>query len=80
MSQSTRNRVARRGFLKGAMGGAVEFAAQASAAQAQTPTAPAPSEVRVIDRPVSDFMVDVVKSLGIEYNFAMPGSSFAAIH
>lgn len=35
---------------------------------------------RLIDRPGSDFMVDVIKSLGIEYIFAMPGSSFAGLH
>jgi acetolactate synthase I/II/III large subunit len=42
--------------------------------------APPPSSVRVVDRPGSDFMVDVIKSLGIEYVFAMPGSSFAGFH
>jgi thiamine pyrophosphate-dependent acetolactate synthase large subunit-like protein len=32
------------------------------------------------DRPGSDFMVDVLKSLGIEYICANPGSSFRSLH
>jgi thiamine pyrophosphate-dependent acetolactate synthase large subunit-like protein len=70
------------------MAGAAALAAQApnAAAQAQNTqaraeaAAPAASEVRVVEKPGSDFMVDVIKSLGIEYIFAMPGSSFAGFH
>jgi acetolactate synthase-1/2/3 large subunit len=36
--------------------------------------------VYTIDRPGSDFMVDVIKSLGFEYVAANPGSSFRALH
>jgi len=37
-------------------------------------------QAQSLERPGSDFMVDVIKSLGIEYVFAMPGSSFAGFH
>src|SRR5277367_1031715 len=45
-------------------------------------TGPVPSSVEVLtaDRPGSDFMVDVLKSLGFEYICANPGSSFRALH
>jgi acetolactate synthase-1/2/3 large subunit len=41
-----------------------------------------PSHVEILttDRPGSDFMVDVIKSLGVEYIFANPGSSFRGLH
>jgi acetolactate synthase I/II/III large subunit len=35
---------------------------------------------RVIENPGSDFMVDVIKSLGIEYLAANPGSTFESLH
>ena len=38
------------------------------------------AEVLTADRPGSDFMVDVLKSLGFEYICANPGSSFRALH
>jgi acetolactate synthase-1/2/3 large subunit len=43
---------------------------------------PPPTEVDVLtaDRTGSDFMVDVIKSLGFEYVAANPGSSFRALH
>src|SRR6185295_15749125 len=42
---------------------------------------PAPrADVYTTDRPGSDFMVDVVKSLGIEYVAANPGSTLRALH
>jgi acetolactate synthase I/II/III large subunit len=37
-------------------------------------------EVLTTDRPGSDYMVDVLKSLGFEYICANPGSSFRALH
>ena len=80
----------RRSFLKkGATAGAAAFVApglvepQAAAPQggaggsgeaASTPSAPTANE-----RPASDFMVDVFKSLGIEYAMAMPAGNFAGI-
>ena len=41
---------------------------------------PAEAEVLNIDRSGSDFMVDCLKSLGIEYVCAVAGSSFRALH
>jgi acetolactate synthase-1/2/3 large subunit len=51
--------------------------AAARAAETQTPAA---VEVLTNERPGSDFMVDVLKSLGIEYICSNPGSSFRALH
>ena len=47
------------------------------AAETQTPPA---LEVLTADRPGSDFMVDILKSLDIEYVCANPGSSFRGLH
>jgi thiamine pyrophosphate-dependent acetolactate synthase large subunit-like protein len=41
---------------------------------------PSDAEVLTTDRPGSDFMVDVLKSLGMEYVAANPGSSFRGLH
>src|SRR6195256_3700572 len=41
---------------------------------------PSPAEILTADRTGSDFMVDVIKSLGIEYICANPGSSFRGLH
>ena len=80
--------VDRRDFLRGAVGTAA-LAAQvpnAAAQQAQNggtaaaANAAPVAEARVIDRPGSDFMMDVIKSLGFEYVFANPGGSFGGIH
>jgi benzoylformate decarboxylase/acetolactate synthase-1/2/3 large subunit len=45
-------------------------------------TGPVSSSVEVLtaDRPGSDFMVEVLKSLGFEYICANPGSSFRSLH
>ena len=53
-----------------------------SAAALAKETEPVSSSVEVLtaDRPGSDFMVDVLKSLGFEYICANPGSSFRALH
>jgi acetolactate synthase-1/2/3 large subunit len=90
MAKSKRTPTDRRGFLKGAMAGAAALAAQAPNAAAQAPAGnqvarvegapPAARGPRLVEKPGSDFMVDVIKSLGIEYLFAMPGSSFAGFH
>ena len=41
----------------------------------------APKEARTISgRPGSDFMVDVIKSLGIEYIYANPAASYRGLH
>src|SRR5258708_9249609 len=41
---------------------------------------PAEPEVLTCDRSGSDFMVDVIKSLGMEYVCSVAGSSFRALH
>jgi len=53
-----------------------------SPAQAGAETTPPDPRVDVYttDRPGSDFMVDVIKSLGFEYVAANPGSSFRGLH
>jgi thiamine pyrophosphate-dependent acetolactate synthase large subunit-like protein len=74
----------RRGFLKGAALAAATPIAMAQQVRVAAPAGEngsAPSaDPRITERPGSDFMVDVFKSLGFEYLFAMPGSSFAGIH
>jgi len=81
MSDS-KNPVDRRGFLKGA-GAAAGLAATAPIALAQQaalkPETAPPVNVTSNARPGSDFMVDVIKSLGIEYCAANPGSSFRGL-
>jgi acetolactate synthase I/II/III large subunit len=90
MSKSKKTSLARRGFLKGATAGAAAIVAQTSVAMAQqvgatVAAAPAPAnapaaEVSTNERPGADFMLDVIKSLGIEYCAANPGSSFRGLH
>jgi acetolactate synthase-1/2/3 large subunit len=51
------------------------------AALAAAETAPPPrADVYTTDRPGSDFMLDVIKSLGFEYIAANPGSTFRGLH
>src|SRR6202163_2696480 len=86
----------RRNFLKGAAAGAAALAAVPAAvaappaelkrvipppmsAVAETEV-PSGAEVLTADRTGSDFMVDVIKSLGFEYVCANPGSSFRGLH
>jgi len=40
----------------------------------------APADVLINERPGSDFMLDVIKSVGVEYCCANPGSAFRALH
>lgn len=101
MEKSKKNRVNRRGFLKGAALGTAALVTKpglGEAAQTQTaravsaalPTAkelaaetePPSTDVEVLteDHPGADFMVDVLKSLGLEYIAAMPASSFRGLH
>jgi acetolactate synthase-1/2/3 large subunit len=88
--------VDRRNFLKNAAAGAAALAAAPGTAAAQQAElrrsvpppmspeaetgAPSNTEVLTADRTGSDFMVDVIKSLGFEYVCANPGSSFRGIH
>jgi acetolactate synthase-1/2/3 large subunit len=87
--------VGRRGFLKGAAAGAALVATAPVATKAQQPQRPAAtppsaaqsaaergqtSEPYIVERPGSDYMADVIQSLGIEYFVANPGSSYRSLH
>jgi acetolactate synthase-1/2/3 large subunit len=96
MKKSSKPSVSRRRFLKGAAVGAAAVATTPIAAAQQPPPpstsgaprlsrdaevgTPADLEAMTTDRPGSDFMVDVIKALGIEYVCANPGSSFRSLH
>jgi acetolactate synthase I/II/III large subunit len=86
----------RRDFLKAAAAGVAATIGPASAAaQEAQPTrvtsvpalsreaetqAPLAVDVLTTDRPGSDFMVEIMKSLGFDYVCANPGSTFRAFH
>jgi thiamine pyrophosphate-dependent acetolactate synthase large subunit-like protein len=86
----------RRRFLQGAAAGTVatlvagrKAVAKPQAAAPQRATAPVLAaetdprgavEVLTLERPGSDFMVDVLKSLVFEYIASNPGSSFRSLH
>src|SRR5206468_2676139 len=38
------------------------------------------TNARIVEHPASDFLVDVIKTLGFEYAAANPGSSFEGLH
>ena len=95
MAKSRKFSADRRKFLKGAaVAGAATLAAPGETAVArpaarvtgplQDPRAetgtPPEADVLTTDHCGSDFMVDVIKSLDIEYFCANPGSSFRALH
>jgi len=81
----------RRSFLKGAAAGAaagMTLAATSNVAVAAEPKPAAASAggdanwagAKFIPRPGSDFMLDVIKSLNIDYIAANPASSFRSLH
>jgi len=79
----------RRAFLRSAAAGAGSAAAAIAAVQATQPAQAAePSKAAArpergamsIERPGSDFMVDVVKQLDLGFISANPGSSFRSLH
>lgn len=77
----------RRAFLKMAAGGAAALVAKPSLAAAQSGGAPrfvdepqGEIQLQTTERTGSDFMVDVIKSLGFEYITSNPGSSFRGFH
>jgi thiamine pyrophosphate-dependent acetolactate synthase large subunit-like protein len=83
--------VGRRGFMSGVAlagagsalaGGAAPDASAASEPQAEPGAAAASAQApgTLAGRPGSDYMVDVIKSLGIEYIASNPGSSFRGLH
>ena len=95
MAKLKKEAVDRRNFLKSAVAGAAVLAANPGTVAAQpaelrrngpltmSPKAetgiPSNVDVTTADRTGSDFMVDVIKSLGFEYVCANPGSSFRAL-
>jgi acetolactate synthase-1/2/3 large subunit len=92
MSKARKFSPTRRSFLKGAaVVGAVSIAPSAGAgtppiakpplqdARAETATPPA-VDVLTTEHCGSDFMVDVLRSLDLDYVCANPGSSFRALH
>ena len=87
MAKAKKVSAGRRTFLKIAAGGAAALVAKSSLAPAQNGGAPRmvdepASDVQVLttERSGADFMVDVIKSLGIEYITSNPGSSFRGLH
>jgi acetolactate synthase I/II/III large subunit len=58
-------------------GTAVPSNAQLSADTGQIP---ARVSARIVEHPASDFMVDVIRTLGFDYAAANPGSSFEGLH
>jgi thiamine pyrophosphate-dependent acetolactate synthase large subunit-like protein len=86
MGRNDRGSVGRRRFLKNAAAGAAAIVAapptstDALQVQGQDGAAAARADVYSTDKPGSDFMVDVLKSLGFEYVAANPGSTFRGIH
>src|SRR5262249_6006523 len=87
MRRGSRRALGRRRFLQtSAVGAAAIVSAPASAAaDAQSPPGQNPSPARAADvyttdRPGSDFMTEVLKSLNFEYVAANPGSTFRGLH
>ena len=95
MSDEAKPAIDRRTFLKTAAASAGVAGAASAMTLAQAADAPkggakkegAAKEggegghgVEIIDRPGSDFMVDVIKTLDLEYMSLNPGSSFRALH
>jgi thiamine pyrophosphate-dependent acetolactate synthase large subunit-like protein len=93
--ESLKGGIDRRNFLKGAAASAASAGVLAAAsgavsaqavAQAAAPAAKGTEDDaleksgKLIPRPGSDYMVDVIKTLGIDYIAANPGSSFRSLH
>src|SRR3989442_14984030 len=80
------NDIQRRAFLKGAAAAGAALAAATTATAAEEPRpAPPPAAANLagdtfVTRPGADFMVDVIKSLDIDYVAANPAPSFRSIH
>src|SRR5437667_12558326 len=85
-NNSEQGSVHRRKFLQIAASGAAALAGSTAAMSAQQARPPS-AEIAVNDagalapiRAGSDFMLDVIKSLGFEYVAANPGSSYRSLH
>jgi acetolactate synthase I/II/III large subunit len=79
----------RRGFLKQAVvaagtaaatAGAVAQTASPANAAAAKPAAADAAGSGLIEHPGSDFMIDVIRTLGLEYISTNPGASFRSLH
>lgn len=70
----------RRKFLQNGMLAGAAALVKPVAGAAQAPSATPEVEVLTTDSCGSDYMVDVIKSLGFEYVCANPGSSFRGVH
>jgi acetolactate synthase I/II/III large subunit len=96
MRKKKNESVNRRDFLRAAAAGTAALVVNPATAHAAQPANPAPAgappllkggadgtpsvDVLTVDRPGSDFMVDVLKSLNFEYLCANPGNSFRSLH
>ncbi len=96
MRKSKKDSVNRRDFLRAAAAGTAALVVHPAAANAAPPESPrtagappllkaqpdSPTSVEVVtvDRPGSDFMVDVLKTLNFEYLCANPGNTFRSLH
>ena len=96
MGLRKKNSVNRRDFLKNAAASAAVMASPAAASPSPVPVRGTPgaipisaeeelralpaAEILTTERTGSDYMVDVIKSLDIEYVCANPGSSFRGLH
>jgi acetolactate synthase I/II/III large subunit len=80
VGRSTRRPVGRRRFLQNAAAGAAAIVAAPAHGQDQAISSPPRSDVYTTDKPGSDFMADVLKSLAFEYVAANPGSTFRGLH
>jgi thiamine pyrophosphate-dependent acetolactate synthase large subunit-like protein len=92
MDDTKKPGVDRRSFLKSAMAGAGATAAapmMVAAAEKkgdekghakEAKEGKAHGGVEIVERPGSDFMVDAIKTLGLEYMSLNPGSSFRSLH
>jgi acetolactate synthase I/II/III large subunit len=82
--RSRKQSFGRRDFLKAAAAGAATVASGSASRATSLPedvsVSPPSAQVLTTDRPGSDFMLDVIKSLGFEYVCANPGSSFRGLH
>jgi acetolactate synthase I/II/III large subunit len=84
MSKSERSSVNRRNFLKTAVTGVTAVAASSAAGAIPSAVSgqetPAEADVLTTARTGSDFMIDALKTLDLEYAATNPGSSFRALH
>jgi acetolactate synthase-1/2/3 large subunit len=74
------NRNSRRSFLAGAALQAAGLVAPPTIATAQQANSEAKTEMAASERAGADFMMDVIKSLRIEYCATNPGTSFRGLH